>query len=118
MYTRVTDTTTAVPGKFAFFSKQDQREVLAGTIHSVSNDGKTITIHEHRQAPQRQRRFTPLYKNNNNNKYEVRTKIYDYHSPVHVDMDVSDLIVTGEINDYYIDETMLDKLKSVGVLHE
>ena len=101
-------------GQFVFFQNNNDTTVYGGTITKVN--GGQITIHEHRQAAQIKSRFTPLYLNSTNGRYEGKVKPQDEHSPVTHDVTPHNIIVAGSINAYHVEQHMFDTLRTLGVL--
>ena len=102
-------------GRFVFFSTPNSNEVKAGIVQTIQ-DGK-VTIVEHQQGNTLRRRFTPLYRNTTNNKLEPKLKPQPHHTPVlHANIHVEQVLVCGDLVNLYVPQTLLDSLRSVGVL--
>jgi len=111
-------TAHAAVGDFVFYTTQESQTVNAGVVTDTSDDGKTLTVHEHRQAPKQKKRFTPLYLNTNTNKHEVKLKPKPHHEATMVTVHDDDVLVTGSIFDHMVHDSMFDALHSLGVLDE
>ena len=108
-------------GDFVFFSQQGQQEVHVGVITSINDDGQKFRVHEHRQAPRLEKRFTPLYLNSNNNRHEVNCKVKpdpNVHTPTMIAVSNADVLGCGSIHDYMINGSLFGTLRSMGVLGE
>lgn len=103
-------------GQFVFFSNDDTPHVHGGTVTGLSDT--TVTVHEHRQAKQVKRRFTPLYRDSATGKFEVKVKPLKQHTPVSVTLPLTGEVAVGSIDNYHISAPLLDTLKSLGVLEE
>lgn len=110
---------TAVPasnGDFVFFTCSDTGSVLSGVV--TASDNNTVTVHEYRQAPKMQRRFTPLYTNTQNRRLEAKLKPQTCHVPVMHTVQRRTLELSGSISNYQIDSHMFDTLRSRGVVDQ
>ena len=106
-------------GKFVFFTDSERpNKVIAGRILAMSADKQQLSVHEHRQAAKQQSRFTPLYLNTKNKRFEQKEVPQSFHQPTTSDIDASSIMIVGNIAGYHIDTALLDALKSMGVLHE
>ena len=121
MHSTVTTDSMQV-GKFVFFSSDTSANVLGGKIVSVDVDAACITVHEHRQASIATRRFTPLYTNtaHRDNRMEAKEKPRPCHVHVHVlhDVPINRVHVVGNITGYHVHQSMLDSLRSMGIVDE
>ena len=74
-------------------------------------------IQEHRQGNTQRRRFTPLYRNTTNNRLEPKLAPLPHHVPVvHADIHVEHVLIVGDLVNLYVPQTLLDSLRSLGVL--
>ena len=109
-------------GKFAFFSSDTSADVLGGKIVSmrVDVDAACITVHEHRQASRATRQFTPLYTWSNTahrgNRMEAKEKPQPCHVHVLHDVPIDKVHVVRNITGYHVHQSMLDSLRSMGVV--
>ena len=111
----VADVSDVSVGRFVFFSTPGSAEVKAGIVQTIQ-DGK-VTIVEHQQGNTLRRRFTPLYCNTTNNKLEPKLKPQPHHTPVlHANIHVEHVLIVGDLVNLYVPQTLLDSLRSVGVL--
>ena len=111
----VADVSDISVGRFVFFSTPDSAEVKAGIVQTIQ-DGKA-TVMEHQQGNTLRRKFTPLYRNTTNNKLEPKLKPQPHHTPVlHANIHVEHVLVCGDLVNLYVPQTLLDSLRSVGVL--
>ena len=111
-------TAHATVGDFVFYTTQESQTVNAGVVTDTSDDGKTLIVHEHRQAPKQKKRFTPLYPDTSTNKHEVKLKPKPHHEATMVTVHDDDVLVTGSIFDHMVHDSMFDALRSLGVLDE
>ena len=111
-------TALAAVGDFVSFTTQESQIVHAGIVTDTADAGKTLAVHEHRQAPRLKKRFTPLYLNTNTNKHEVKLKPKPYHEATMVTVHDTDVLATGSIFDHMVHDSMFDALHSIGVLDE
>ena len=81
---------------------------------------EVVTVHEHTQGASQHRRFTPVYRNTTNNRLEPKLKpkrYYMYKPVLHEDAPMGHAMVVGDISTSgYIPQSLLDNLRSLGVL--
>ena len=91
--------------------------VNVGVITDI--DGPRCLVHEHRQAPRRDRQFTPLYYDDDTKTYLTKIKPSPRLEPVIIAVNFSDIMVSRSINTSgFIDPSLLDLLISLGVTPE
>ena len=105
-------------GDFVFFSDKNDSRVFGGVILTKSDDGSEVSIHEHRQADKRKTRFTPLYQIRQSGRFEVRQVPLPHHSAAVRSVLTRNIHVSGVITNYHIHPDMLNRLKTLGILHE
>ena len=91
-------------------------KVLGGVVTTHDND--TVTVHEYRQAPNIQSRFTPLYTNTSNQRLEAKLKPQSCHIPVMHTVNRMKLVTSGSISNYHVDSRLFDTLRSLGVVDQ
>ena len=63
--------------------------------------------------------FTPLYLNSTNNRHEVKVEPDpNVHTPTMITVSNADVLASGSIHDYMINDSLFDTLRSMGVLDE
>jgi len=111
-----TSSSSLLINDFVFFSLPDSSVVQGGIV--VATQQGSVTVYECRQAPSQQRRFTPIYLNSTNDRYEAKLKPSACHMPVHVDVPVACVLAHGRIDNHYISASLFETLRSLGVLDE
>ena len=109
----------AVPvsdGDFVFFTNSDTGSVLGGVV--TATDNNTVTVHEYRQAPRMQRRFTPLYTNTQTQRLEAKLKPQTCHTPVMHTVQRKRIEISGTITNYQVDSHVFNTLRSRGVVDQ
>lgn len=85
-------------------------------VQYVTDDRSSISVHEYRQAPKQQTRFSPLYTNSLRHNIEVSMAPKTHRTAVVHDVTASQILLSGSISDsYHIDPALLDLLRSQGV---
>ena len=102
-------------GDFVFVKDAISSDVRAGTVVSVADDA--VVIHEHRQAPVQAKRFTPLY-STASGVITQRVKVTPDFSPVHRRVERANILAVGTINNFFIDQALLEFLRSIGVVDQ
>ena len=102
-------------GMFIFYnSPHDNTLVQAGVVVQV--DAARCLVHQYRQAPKRDRQFTPLYLDTDKKSHVARVKPTASMEAVMVTVSFPDILVTGCISDSnHIDNQLLDRLTSLGI---
>ena len=91
--------------------------VNVGVITDI--DGPRCLVHEHRQAPRRDRQFTPLYYDDDTKTYLTKIKASPRLESVIVAVNFSDIMVSGSISaSGFVDPSLLAHLISIGVTPE
>ena len=102
-------------GEFVFYNApQDDALVHAGVVLEV--DSVRCLVHQHRQAPRRNRQFTPLYLDADTHAYVPRITPTASMEAVVVTVNLSDIIAVGSISDTrQVDSKLFARLASLGV---
>ena len=102
-------------GMFIFYnSPHDDTLVQAGVVVQV--DAARCLVHQYRQAPKRDRQFTPLYLDTDKKSHVARVKPTASMEAAMVKVSFPDIRVTGCISDSnHIDNQLLDRLTSLGI---
>ena len=82
----------------------------------VAIEAARCLVHQYRQAPRRDRQFTPLYLDADAESIVPRVKPTASMEAVIVTVPLSDIVTFGAISDTnYVDSTLFDRLGSLGI---
>ena len=104
-----------VVGDFVFYtSSQDDASVQAGVVIEV--DAARCLVHRYRQAPKRDRQFTPLFFDADVKSHVPRTKPTASMEAVLVTVPLSEVVTFGAISETYrVESALFDRLTSLGI---
>ena len=104
-----------VVGDFVFYtSTQDNTLIQAGVI--IANEQARCLVHQYRQAPRRERQFTPLYLDVDTNSVVPRVKPTKSMEALIVTVSLADVVAFGPISaTNYVDSALFDRLASLGI---